>query len=241
MNSNYNGYILENSLARIDEILNAADSEYKEVNNIPSRSQLSYTNGFYVMCSALFVDIRKSSVLTDYHKNRVLAKIYRAYVSEVVALMNGNSNCVEINVMGDGVSGIFNTPYKENIDTVFATAFQISSIIDILNCRLRARNMKTLTVGIGASYGSALMIMAGYKGSGINEVIWVGDVVNEASHLSEFGNKTSEDKEIMTSNLFYTNLSDENKKFLTKHPHRQCYHGDVISVQMNNWLKSNCP
>ncbi|MDA8143772.1 MAG: hypothetical protein M0T81_07295 [Thermoplasmatales archaeon] len=225
----------------MDEILDTTDSEYKEVSNIPSRSQLSYANGFYVSCSALFVDIRKSSDLTDYHRNKVLSRIYRAYVSEAVALMNGNSDCVEINVVGDGVSGIFNTPYRENINTVFGTAFQISSLIDILNCRLKARNMKTLTVGIGASYGSALMIMAGYKGSGINEVVWVGDVVNEASNLSEFGNKTEQDCEIMVSNIFYDNLNDTNKKFLTKHPNRQCYHGNIISISMNDWLKSNCP
>lgn len=38
-------------------------------------------------------------------------------------------------------------------------------------------------VGIGLAYGRALMIKAGYKGSTINEVVWMGDVVNEASKL----------------------------------------------------------
>ena len=98
---------------------------------------LTFTNGFYVGCSALFVDIRNSSELTDFHRNRVLAKLYRAYISEVIAIMNDNPNCAEIDVVGDCVSGVFDTPKKSDVNRLFVTAFSISSLIDIMNYKFK--------------------------------------------------------------------------------------------------------
>lgn len=240
MKSDQIEYNLEDSVGRINEILLAADNSYEEKDSIPSRDQLTFTNGFYVNCSAIFVDIRKSSELTDFHKNRVLAKLYRAYISEVVAVMNGNVNCAEINVVGDCVSGVFDTPKKPDIDGVFSTAAKVSSLVDILNCRLRTYKIREITVGIGAAWGRAMMVKAGYNGSGINEVVWMGDVMNEASKLAGYGNKEYGDKEIMVSSNFYFNLSDDNKKLLECNDKRKCYQGYVINQYMNNWYQENC-
>lgn len=57
---------------------------------------------------------------------------------------------------------------------------------------------------MGASYGSSLYIKAGYKGSGINEVVWLGKLVGEAAKLCSYGNKTWSDKELMVSDVFFT-------------------------------------
>lgn len=233
-------YKLEDSVARIDEIIAASVSSYEERNSIPPREDLSFTNGFYVNCSALLVDIRKSSELTDFHKNRVLAKLYRAYISEVVAMMNGNPNCAEIDVVGDCVSGVFDTPKKLDVDNAFVTASSISSLIDIMNYKFKKNNMTEITVGIGLAYGRALIIKAGYKGSNINEVVWIGNVVNEASKLASYGNRESYDEEIMVSSVIYDNLNDHNKGLLKKNSVRDCYHGNVIHIGMNKWLNDNC-
>jgi class 3 adenylate cyclase len=233
-------YTLEDGVARIDEIISASVSSYEERDSVPSRDELTFTNGFYVNCSALFVDIRKSSELSDFHKNRVLAKLYRTYISEVVVIMNGNPNCAEVDVVGDCVSGVFDTTQKPDVDRAFATAFSISSIIDIMNYKFKKNNMTEIKVGIGIAYGRALMIKAGYKGSGINEVVWIGDVVNEASKLAKYGNRENGDKEIMVSSFIYQNLNDQNKGFLEWNSRRNCYHGDVISKGMNDWYEQNC-
>jgi class 3 adenylate cyclase len=240
LQSNYIEYKLEDSVARIDEIISASVSSYEERDSVPSRDELTFINGFYVNCSALFVDIRKSSELTDFHKNRVLAKLYRTYISEVAAIMNGNPNCAEIDVVGDCVSGVLDTKTRLDVDRAFSTAFSISSIIDIMNYKFRKNNMTEITVGIGLAYGRALMIKGGYKGSGINEVTWMGDVVNEASKLAKYGNREDGDKEIMVSSTIYNYLSNENKALLTLNSRRNCYHGNVICIYMNNWYKQNC-
>jgi class 3 adenylate cyclase len=90
-----------------------------------------------------------------------------------------------------------------------------------------------LKVGIGMSYGSSLLIKSGYKGSGINEVVWLGKLVSEAALLRSHGNKSYGDYEMMVSNLFYENLNDNNKNLLSKNTVRDCYHGDVINRAMN--------
>lgn len=240
MESNYSAYDHLASVARIDEILEGADTSYEEVDSIPSRDKLTFNNGFYVYCSALFVDIRGSSSLPSKYKRPTLAKIYRSYISEAVAIMNGNSNCAEINIVGDSVAGIFNTPSKTNIDGVFSTAARINSLIDLLNCRLKARNIDPIRAGIGMSYGRALMIKAGHKGSSINDVVWMGDVVNEAAKLCSYGSKNYWDAPIVVSSVFQNNLNDHNKSLLNYRYPQGHYTGNVIDTGMKSWYDANC-
>src|SRR5690606_5640852 len=107
----------------------------------------------YVYCSALFIDVRGSSKLPETHKRPKLAKLYRVYISEVTAILNDNVRCKKIDIVGDGVSGIFETPSKWDIDRVFSTAAKLSSLIDIINFKFEKRDIKQIEVGIGLAYG----------------------------------------------------------------------------------------
>ena len=222
---------------RIKEILNSSDNNYEEKKSIPSRDSLTFTNGFYVNCSAMFVDMRKSKELTDKYQRPTLARIYRSYISELVAVMKDHAKVSEVNIEGDCVWGIFDTPYKNNVDELFSVAAKVSSMIDILNWRFDKKGYDQIDVGIGLDYGRALMLKAGYKGSGINDVIWMGDVVNSASVLCSYGNKRYNDKKIMVSSTFQDNLNDHNKDLLSWNSDRSCYNGSVVNTEMNGWLK----
>ncbi len=240
MKSDHVEYNFKDSVNRIDQIITAKENTYAELDSIPARSELTFTNGFYVKCSALCVEIRGPSELIDFHKNSVLTKIYRSYVSEVIAVMNGSPKCAEINVAGDFVLGFFDTPLTEDVDEIFSTGGKISSIVDIMNYKFRNNNMQEIVIGIGISYGRVLVVKAGYKGSGVSEVIWEGDVVKEASKLASYGNKEPTDKETMVSEVIYYNLNDKNKQLLTLNSARDCYHGDIVNLYMKNWYKQNC-
>ena len=114
---------IEDSASRIDGILDANDNNYEDNgNNIPSREQLTYKNGYYVNVTALFIDIVGSSKLTDGQRRPSLAKMYRAFLSECVAIMNSWNMCKEININGDCVRGVFETPRKTDIDNVCLVA-----------------------------------------------------------------------------------------------------------------------
>jgi class 3 adenylate cyclase len=232
-------YDFEKSRDRIDEILQGADASYTEKKSIPSRDDLTFTNGFNVWCTALFVDIRKSKELNKSHTNPVLAKIYKTYISELVAIIKSHTKIREICIEGDCVWGIFDTPQKSDIDAVFSIGAKASSLIDVLNIKYKKRGYSELTVGIGMSYGKSLLVKSGYKGSGINEVVWLGSLVSEAAELCGFGNKSYSDKEIMVSEVFYGNLNDHNKGLLEYNAERGCYNGYVVNTVMDEWVQKN--
>lgn len=237
MEATNKNYDLEASLSRIDEILDASNDSFEESDSIVDRKKLTFKNGFYVYCTALFVDIRDSSNMTDAHKRPVLAKIYRSFISEMVALMNGHESCREVNINGDCVWCVCETNYKADIDGVFSLAAKACSLVDILNYKLKKRNYQTYQVGVGMDYGRALMIKAGNKGSEINDVVWMGDVVNQACHLCNKANSGYFDKRVFLSNIIYENLNDNNKALCSKDRGRDIYQADVINIGMNEWLK----
>lgn len=230
-------YDLNSSVSRIDEILDASNDEFVESDSIVDREKLTDTNGFYVHCTALFVDIRDSSNMTDAHKRPVLAKIYRSFISEMVALMNGHDTCREVNINGDCVWCVCETNYKKDIDGVFSLAAKACSLVDILNYKLKKKGYQRYEVGVGIDYGRALMIKAGYKGSGIQDVLWMGDVVNQACHLSNEANSGYFDKRVFLSNIIFDNLNDDNQKLCSKDGGRDIYQADVVNIGMNDWLQ----
>lgn len=112
-------YKIEDSADRMDDILDANDNDYEdEGNSIPSRDKLTYKNGYYVDVTAIFIDIVDSSKLTDGHKRPTLAKMYRCFLSECVAVMNSYEICKEININGDCVWGVFETPKMVDVEKV---------------------------------------------------------------------------------------------------------------------------
>ena len=138
--TNVISYDVEKSAGRIDDILASGNDKYEETNTyIPSRSSLTYTNGYYVYVTALFIDIVGSSDMTDEHTRPVLAKTYRSFISECTAILNAEDNCKEININGDCVWGVFHTPYKSDINSAFCTAAKLNSVINILNYKLGKR------------------------------------------------------------------------------------------------------
>lgn len=234
-------YDVEKSSQRMDDILNAGNGNYSDSTSIPQRSSLTYTNGYYVNITALFIDIVGSSDMTDEHRRPTLAKMYRCFISECTAIMNAREKCKEININGDCVWGVFETPYKSDIDDVFSVAAQLNSLIKILNYKLRKKGYQEISVGIGIDDGRALMVKAGYSGSSLNDVMWMGDVVNSACHIA---NKAGRDgkKTLIVSSCIYTNLNEDNQKLLssTMIDWTTYYEGDIINVAMEEWYKENC-
>lgn len=86
MESNHTmSYSVEKSSERMDDILDSSNSNFKDTDSIPLRSELTFKNGYYVNITAIFIDIVGSSDMTDEHRRPTLAKMYRAFLSECVA------------------------------------------------------------------------------------------------------------------------------------------------------------
>ena len=133
-------YKIEDSADRMDDILDANDNDYEdEGNSIPSRDKLTYKNGYYVDVTAIFIDIVDSSKLTDGHKRPTLAKMYRCFLSECVAVMNSYEICKEININGDCVWGVFETPKMVDVEKVIEVAAKLNDMIKLLNYKLKKK------------------------------------------------------------------------------------------------------
>ncbi|MQW78181.1 adenylate/guanylate cyclase domain-containing protein [Nocardioides sp. dk4132] len=241
MDSNYKAYDHSASFARIDGILATPKGNYEEVKELPGRDRLTFVNGFYAYCSAVFVDIRDSSSLPDKYNRPALAKLYRAYISEVVAILNSSARTREVNIVGDGVWAVFNTPQKVDINEVFDLVAKVNSLMRVLNFKLAKAGYKDpISAGVGVSYGRALMIKAGYSGSGINDVVYMGDVVNHAAKLAAKGNLTYSSPSTYLGNVFAGNLNEHNTKLIAKDWTNDCYTANVINTAMNDWYEANC-
>ncbi len=239
MKSSGSSYDYIRSFARLDELLDSVDSNYQEREDLPSRDDLTFTNGFYIRTAALFADIRKSSELPAKYSVPKLAKLYRAFISEVVAVLDGNENCEEVNIVGDGVWGVFDSRHKTQVDSVLDAAAQVSSLVDVLNDKLASRGYERLYVGIGIDWGRALMIKSGSYGSGINEVVYMGNVVNSAAKLSSFGESEvgyGRYPRVMAGSGFVSNLqSDTYRGFFTLDGRVNCYTASIIWKPIQAW------
>ncbi len=245
MDGNYKTYDWTASAKRIDEILNQPAGQFEEKDSLPSRDKLTYTNGFYANCTALFIDIRDSSKLPGKHKRPALAKIYRAFISEMVAVLNSDQYVREVSIVGDCVWAVYDTPKKTDINDVYRVAFTANTLIELLNARYEKRNIDPLKIGIGIDWGRALMIKAGYNGSSINDVIYMGDVVNRAAHLAHkagrglWGNSSHP---IWVGSDFWGNLNDHNQSLLTGAYDTELgyvYTGHVVNTAMSDWVEQN--
>lgn len=240
MDGNYRSYDYVKSSARIKEILDQPAGSFEEVNGLPDRDKLTFTNGFYGTCSALFIDIRDSSGLTTRYKRPTLAKIYRAFISEMVAVLNSDPYVREVNIVGDCVWAVYNTPLRSHIDDVFGIAAQANTLKKLLNHHYAKKDSDPISIGIGADFGRALMIKAGYSGSGINEVIYMGDVVNRAAHLAHEAGRQWK-AALYVSPDFEGNLNDEHQGLLTASYVQglgTIYSGDVVRTEMNEWVEA---
>ena len=80
---------------RIEEIL---DNELKvvEQNEVPKDSSFTFSNGYYSWVSAIFVDIRDSSVLFADEDKEKVSKIIRAFTSEIIEILRNDDNLREM-------------------------------------------------------------------------------------------------------------------------------------------------
>jgi class 3 adenylate cyclase len=243
MRSETRSFDIAQSKDRLDEILIESDSSYEEVSEVPDPARLTYRNGFYFNCSSIFIDIRRSKTLTEKYKRPTLAKIYRCFISEMVAVFSGDSNCREINIQGDCVWCVINTPYKSNIDATINSMAKANSVRKLINKRFARYGIDPIHVGIGASWGRALMIKAGYSGSGINDIVYMGDVVNHASSMCSLGDSAGYNGTQYVTNDFYSNLNDTNVKLFTRKSNpgdiSSVYSGDFHWNAYDEWVSQN--
>lgn len=163
-----------------------ADSELP-----PTIEQLENNNKTYsIMAAILFIDIRKSTYLTENSQAKSVVKIYRSFMRMAVDCVRKNGG-VTRQFLGDRIMGVFIDSVDENrnlvesaADKAINAARSLQTVIDYsLNKHMKNNvNGKIIECGIGIDYGKVLVTQVGMYGLENDErredevsCVWVGN------------------------------------------------------------------
>ena len=233
-------YNYKNSKSNIINILNS-DMPITEADTIPSDQEFTYDNGVLSLVSAIFVDIKKSSLLFK-DRDEKLARLLRAFTSELITIFQDFDKHNQIGIRGDCVYAIYSTPQKSDVKSVFSIAIKVNTFMKMFNKLLTKYGYSNIGVGIGLGCDKELIIKAGRTGTGINDKIWIGKAVVDAANLSSVANRHNFSK-IAMNDCFYANI----KKFYKDEDlfHRVYnfdyfddvfYECNIVEKQFNNWI-----
>lgn len=194
----------------------------------PTIEQLEDNNRTYsIMAAILFIDIRKSTYLTENSQAKSMVKIYRSFMRMAVDCVRKNGG-VTRQFLGDRIMGVFIDSADENgnivdsaADKAINAARSLQTVIDYsLNKYLKTNvNGKVIECGIGIDYGKVLVTQVGMYGlesdeNRENEVdcVWVGNTTNYASKYSDIASGG----EIFISDNVFKQMSDEYREVFVK-------------------------
>lgn len=242
-------YDYKKSKETIESILKSP-TKIVEKSNIPSSdSAFTYENGIKTWVGALFVDIVDSSELFQ-SPNEDTARIIRSFCSEIISILKDDENYREIGIRGDCVYSIYNASNQNDLVNIFRHAYRINSFMCMLGKLLVTNGYPIIKAGIGLGCGQDLIIKSGHNGSGINDKVWIGKAVVDASHLSNVANRNGI-LPIAISPLFYDNiikqLYEENigyASWIKSHTARyyanvDFYHCNIIETNFDKWIEEN--
>ena len=231
---------------RIFDILDSK-TDVIETDTVPSsESSFTYENGIRTWVAAVFIDMRHSSDFFTKNNADVVARIMRAYCSEIINILRQNSNYREIGIRGDCVYAIYTSPTKDSLNQIYDDAVIINSFHKLFQKILLKKGYPTFSVGIGLGADKDLVIKVGQPYSGINDLIWIGNAVIDASNLSNKGD-TSGLYSIYMNSCFYSNIKDYVANYETGEKNSDQIHyingigyaTDVVKINIDNWIKEN--
>lgn len=238
--------------SRLDQITSQKVEEFEVSSDTPPiLDNLPDSNKAYALhASILFIDIRRSTQLTEASHAKSMVKVYRAFMRMAVSCVRANGG-VTRQFLGDRIMGVFLDSLDDNgdvlissVDKAVEAARAMQTCIDYaLNKHLKNHvGGKTISCGIGIDYGKVLLTKVGMYGvekddSKENETdcVWVGSCTNRASKYSDL----ADGGEIFISENVYNKLSSSLKPENVWIPSAK-HKGNVLFngyVSQNNYLE----
>lgn len=186
----------ESAYSAIQSILSVAVEDIELSDNIPILDEITDSNKvFKGKLTILFVDMRKSTDLTDEIKSKKMVKVYRSFIRTVIqAIRYSGGFCRQFS--GDGVMGVFKdvTEGENNISSeeqaVRAGRYIITMLDYCLNPLMKQYMDITISCGIGICTGTVMITKVGMRGKETDEatenelgITWVGSTTNYSNRL----------------------------------------------------------
>ena len=149
------------------------------------RADTSFGQPIECQVAVIFADLRDFTRLTERMDPRVVVEqILNRYFTALTEVLYAYDGTVE-KFLGDGLIGVFGTPtaYPDDARRALEAAVAMQRAVATLTAWWRAELGYTIGMGIGLSYGTAIIARVGSEQR--QDYTLIGDVVNTAARLSK--------------------------------------------------------
>lgn len=235
----------------LTSILSESVDSTELISSIPPTDKIRDANKAYKSkVSILFVDIRKSTDLTDELSAKKMVKVYRSFLRMAVQSIRYSDGFIR-QFAGDGIMGVFQDSDDDNNKIVSSekAVKAARTIITYLNYSLNPLMNKYLdglniTCGVGIATGNILITKAGMRGREGDEnadnecgIIWVGSTTNYASRYCSLANGN----EIFIDDSTFKELKDTSDKWIkcSRYKNNKEFIGYVASLYYLDQINEN--
>lgn len=186
---------LDAALNALEHILDQPVDEIDLTDDIPPVADVADSNKvFKGKLSILFVDMRKSTDLTDELKAKKMVKIYRGFIRMAIQAIRYSGGYTR-QFAGDGLMGVFQDSTED--DALVPSAYKaetaaryIQTLVDFcLNPALKKHfDDVCIGCGVGVCTGTVMITKVGMRGREADDaaenetgIVWVGSTTNYAS------------------------------------------------------------
>ena len=207
----------ESAANAVKHILKQPVEEIEISDALPILDDITDSNKvFKGKLSVLFVDMRKSTDLTDEIKSKKMVKVYRSFIRICIQAIRRSGGYTR-QFAGDGIMGVFQDSNgdDQNITSsqkAVQAARYIHTLIDYcLNPELKKELDICIGCGVGICTGTVMITKVGMRGKesddkSENEIgtVWVGSTTNYASRYCSL----AESSEIFIDEKTHSEISD---------------------------------
>ncbi len=178
----------------VNNILGQPVEEIEITDTLPPLNNITDSNKvFKGKLSVLFVDMRKSTDLTDELKSKKMVKVYRSFIRVAIQAIRYSGGYTR-QFAGDGIMGVFQDSNED--DQIISSSCKaikaaryIHTLIDYcLNPALKKSMDICIGCGIGICTGTIMITKVGMRGKESDEttenetgIVWVGSTTNYAN------------------------------------------------------------
>lgn len=183
--------------------------ETSQTRDVPSDEDPGVTFGIdrkmkakQIETAVLFIDIRRSTLLNQVHKQEAMARLYAAFVSSMITAAEYYGGAVR-NIIGDRIMVVFPTNLASS--KALQTAWMMNAIsVDFIDHHFSGNEIKC---GIGVDFGKMMSIKVGVpkmgkERSAHKNLVWVGNTANVASKLTDIANKDGNPSILISNEAF---------------------------------------
>lgn len=145
-----------------------------------------------------------------------------------------NTRCKDIQTLGCRVVGIFDTPYKQDVDSALESVGKINSLFNLVNKLRGQRNEHNINKGIGMAYGQLHLTACPL----VDEIVinWSGEPLETSLKYAEDAMSVS--TRVYVAYSIYNNLKEEYQKLFNEGSEGK-YVSNPINIAFDHWIESN--